>query len=414
MSKRNPTYLDLFAGAGGLSEGFYNNGYIDIAHVEMNIAACETLKTRSVFHYLKNNGNLAKYYKYLRHEISKEELYEEIPDMVFKSIINHTISQDSMEELYSKIDAVRKDKKIRKIDVVIGGPPCQAYSLVGRARKADGMKNDSRNFLYNQYCEILKHYKPKMFVFENVMGLYSANDGEYYKDLKRQIGEIGYEVHDELLEFSNYGVLQNRKRIILIGWLRGSNKFYPTFKKLDHSFVVDDILNDLPVLHPGDSCSVYKTKVINEYLKRFNIRDENDVLTLNAARKLNEHDAMIYKMVINEWNANKTRFKYTNLDINLRTHNNTTSFLDRFKIVASELPASQTIVAHLSKDGHYFIHPDIEQCRSITVREAARLQSFPDNYFFEGNRGEQFIQVGNAVPPIISNMIAEELLKQLK
>lgn len=413
MAKRKPTYLDLFAGAGGLSEGFKRQGYIDIAHVEMNQNACETLKTRVAYHYLKMNNRLESYYQYLKEEISRDDLYSLVPDTLINSVINHTISSETMNQLYQQIDNIKYQKHVRKIDIIIGGPPCQAYSLVGRARSDDNMENDPRNYLYLRYCEIIDHYKPKMFVFENVQGLYTAGNGTYYEDLKLKLDDIGYEVMDHLLSFDDYGVLQNRKRVILIGWKKGSGMFYPNFNKIEHNYTLNDLLSDLPSLKPGEVGDKYRTEDFSDYLKEYKIRTKNDVLTLNSVRSLNEHDSKIYKLVIEEWNKNGTRLKYTDLPEELWTHNNRECFLDRFKVVASNLKAAQTIVAHLSKDGHYFIHPDINQCRSITVREAARIQSFPDDYFFEGNRTAQFTQVGNAVPPIISEMIALELLKQL-
>lgn len=413
MANRKPSYLDLFAGAGGLSEGFQRQGYIDIAHVEMNSDACETLKTRSVYYYLKQNNMMDLYYRYLREEISRDELYHSVPGEVTSSVIEHTISADTMNQLYSRIERIKRSKRIRKIDVIIGGPPCQAYSLVGRARSEDSMQSDPRNHLYLRYIEIVDHYKPKMFVFENVPGLYTAGGGQYFSDLKAKLDEIGYEVMDHLINFDDYGLLQNRKRVILIGWKRGSGRFYPNFETVNHGYTLNDLLSDLPILHPNETSDQYRTTDIPEYLKKYNIRNENDILTLNSVRYLNEHDAEIYRRVIEAWNNDNKRLKYTDLPEELWTHNNRGCFLDRFKVIASNLSSSQTIVAHLSKDGHYFIHPDINQCRSITVREAARIQSFPDDYFFEGNRSAQFIQVGNAVPPIISEMIAKELLKQL-
>ncbi len=413
MVKRRHTYLDLFAGAGGLSEGFQRQGYIDIAHVEMNQNACETLKTRVAYHYLKKTNQLERYYQYLKEEISRDDLYNMIPSVLLDSVINHTISKETMNQLYKKINRIKYQKRLRKIDIIIGGPPCQAYSLVGRARSDDSMQNDPRNFLYLRYCEIINHYKPKMFVFENVQGLYTAGNGTYYQDLKLKLDDIGYEVMDHLLSFDDYGVLQNRKRVILIGWKKGSGMFYPNFKKIEHDYTLNDLLSDLPSLKPGEVGDKYKNDDVSQYLKDYKIRTNDDILTLNSVRSLNEHDSKIYKLVIEEWNKNGTRLKYTDLPEELWTHNNRECFLDRFKVVASNLKAAQTIVAHLSKDGHYFIHPDIDQCRSITVREAARIQSFPDNYYFEGNRTAQFTQVGNAVPPIISEMIAIELLKQL-
>ena len=178
-----------------------------------------------------------------------------------------------------------------------------------------------------------------------------------------------------------------------------------------NDFKVWDVLKDLPKLNPGegkDSPTSYTNKV-SKYLKETKIRTKSDVVINHSARNHNEQDREIYRRVIKAWNDDKRRIKYDELPKELITHKNKKSFLDRFKIVAGDLPYSHTIMAHLSKDGHYFIHPDIGQARSITVREAARLQSFPDNYKFEGPRTSQFRQVGNAVPPLMAESIAEKI-----
>ena len=158
--------------------------------------------------------------------------------------------------------------------------------------------------------------------------------------------------------------------------------------------------------------NVYKCKS-TEYLRESGIRTEDDILTLHQARPNLERDRKIYRQVIEAWNNGQKRLKYTELPEELCTHNNRTAFLDRFKVVAKDMPYAQTMVAHISKDGHYFIHPDIKQARSISVREAARIQSFPDNYFFEGGRTASFLQIGNAVPPLMASAIAKKLKEQL-
>lgn len=148
------------------------------------------------------------------------------------------------------------------------------------------------------------------------------------------------------------------------------------------------------------------------YLKENNIRTEEDVVTHHIARPNNDRDVTIYGMAIDAYNRGE-KISYDRLPDELKTHRNQTSFKDRFKVVEENDEACHTVLAHLAKDGHYFIHPDRAQCRSITVREAARLQTFPDNFFFEGSRGEKFKQIGNAVPPMMARSIAEEIKKQL-
>ena len=172
-------FLDLFAGAGGLSEGFIRAGFKPIAHVEADASACFTLKTRQAFHWLKNNNSIDKYSKYLKNEITRQELYDAIPSNEIDSIINEVIGPDTLKSIFKKVDAQLGNSKL---DLIIGGPPCQTYSLVGRSRS--NMVNDPRNHLYIYYAEFLKKYKPKYFVFENVLGLLTATDSnsELYFD----------------------------------------------------------------------------------------------------------------------------------------------------------------------------------------------------------------------------------------
>ena len=147
----------------------------------------------------------------------------------------------------------------------------------------------------------------------------------------------------------------------------------------------------------------------SEYLKQAGIRNGIDFTTQHIARPHTDQDKKIYEIAINMWNDEKKRLKYTDLPAKLRSHNNLEAFLDRFKVVAPDLEASHTLVAHIAKDGHYYIHPDAKQLRSITVREAARIQSFPDDYFFEGSRTSMFKQIGNAVPPLMAEKIAGKI-----
>ena len=406
------SYIDIFAGAGGLSEGFQRNGYIPVAHVEMKKEACLTLKTRECFYYLKKHGRIEDYKNYLRREITRDELYAMVPETVLNSVINETMSEEGMPALFDRIDQLMEVQGIENIDVLVGGPPCQAYSLVGRARSKTNMVGDPRNYLYMLYCEVLEKYRPKIFVFENVPGLLTANGGSYFDDMRERFRKAGYFLEYRILNSKEYGVLQNRRRVIVIGWREGTDFTYPELDKKEQKYLVDDLFSDLPYIEPGESRNVYKCKS-TEYLRESGIRTEDDILTLHQARPNLERDRKIYRQVIEAWNNGQKRLKYTELPEELCTHNNRTAFLDRFKVVAKDMPYAQTMVAHISKDGHYFIHPDIKQARSISVREAARIQSFPDNYFFEGGRTASFLQIGNAVPPLMASAIAKKSKEQL-
>lgn len=410
-------YIDLFAGAGGLSEGFIRAGFTPIAHVEMDKAACNTLLTRAAYHYLKEVNKLNLYTDYLKGKIKRSELYSELPENLRNSVINSAISKVNNEQIFQQIDDVNKGKKV---NLIIGGPPCQAYSLIGRAADKNKMKEDDRNFLYIQYGEFLKRYEPEYFVFENVIGLYSAKDkeGERYLDkLINLYREIGYETELSTLNAADYGVLQQRRRVILIG-KRGTVKgFYPKFEKKEKTVNVDEIFIGLPKLQSGEGnmgVTPYISNQKSEYLSEKKIISELDFTTLHIARPQNEQDKEIYRIAVNKWMEKGERLDYNDLEVRLKTHKNRHSFIDRFKVVAPDLSASQTIVAHIAKDGHYYIHPDIEQNRSLTVREAARLQSFPDDFYFEGesekpSRTAAFKQIGNAVPVVLAEEIATKM-----
>ena len=411
------TFIDLFAGAGGLSEGFVQAGFLPIAHVEMNQYAAKTLETRSAYYYLKENNRSKKYYQYLKGDCTREELMALVPEENLKSVICETMSDKTLPNIFKTIDMILNKYGEESVDVIIGGPPCQAYSLVGRAQSSHmerPMSEDPRNELYKLYGRFLKKYKPKMFVFENVMGIASANGGSTWKNIQKYFKSIGYEIECREQNSSKFGVLQNRKRMIIVGWLKGTNLAYPIFEEIKTNAVVNDLLNDLPKLLPGEESSDYRTNDYSDFLKKNGIRTKNDVLTHHVSRTNSPRDIEIYKKTIKLWNDGHQRLNYNDLPEELKTHRNRKSFLDRFKVVEGDEPICHTMLAHLSKDGHYFIHPDIKQHRSITVREAARIQSFPDNYYFEGPRTAQFVQIGNAVPPLMAKGIALGVLKELK
>lgn len=402
-------FIDLFAGAGGLSEGFIRQGFLPVAHIEIDKNACSTLLTSIACHYLKTCNKYQIYKEYLLGQISRETLLKSIPEDLINSVINIEISDKSINSIFNKIDNISSNNEI---DLIIGGPPCQAYSVIGRARDPKNMEDDKRNFLYLQYVKFLKKYKPKMFVFENVPGILSAKNGEHFENIKKAIKQAGYTFEYKILDAKDFGVLQSRKRVIIIGWLKELNFKYPEFKTIEnHWKLLQDLFYDLPALKPGEKHEITNyTKSVNEYLRKSKIRNKSDKFTTqHEARPHNERDLSIYKIAIEKWINERKRLNYTELPEKLKTHKNQSSFLNRFQVIDPD-SCSHTVVAHISCDGHYYIYPDLNQVRSISIREAARIQSFPDDYFFEGGRTAAFKQIGNAVPPLM----AEEISKGIK
>lgn len=429
MTKKKYTFIDLFAGAGGLSEGFVRAGFSPIAHIEMDKYACDTLKTRAAYHFLEENDQLHIYKKYLQEKIEGEDgrkLWEQVPANIIDSVIHATIGPSTIDGIFQKVDDL---KCKRKVDLIIGGPPCQAYSIVGRSRMGKEVEKDPRNELYKFYVRFLERYSPNMFVFENVLGIVTAKKGGPLKDLKELVNSIGYDMQMQVQNASEHGVLQKRQRVIIVGWRKdshnskGQNYFYPILEKEQNSFcVMKDLFSDLPDRKAGEgslTALVPYTKALDEmlYLKEAAIRNSYfDFTTQHIARPHNANDREIYCLAIKQWKDKRRQLDYSKLPVNLQTHKNTKSFLDRYSVVDPD-GCSHTVVAHISKDGHYYIYPTpnptIENVRSITVREAARLQSFPDDYYFEGSRGSAFKQIGNAVPVVLAYKIAKEILKQM-
>lgn len=400
MAKKKYTFIDLFAGCGGLSEGFYRQGFKALAHVEIDHWACETLRTRM------------RYYKYK--DIDKE-------------VIEHDITSDDIIE--------RLDKAVngQEVDIIIGGPPCQAYSTAGRVRDAKGMASDARNYLFESYVNILGYYKPKIFVFENVTGILSAQvDGSLIfpkvlsalgKDYN-VIGDPDILVHNT----AEYGVPQLRKRVIIIGVRKDIKKdvidIYKDVKKthwLPESNVEDRLkkerfvdvaqaLGDLPPVEPGCDASTkeFNYPCNNDFLRRVGKPGINPLMD-HVARKHNDLDRERFRvMIANHWSFGELRKKMPQYE-----HEHARVFDNSYVVQWWNLP-SKTILAHIHKDGFQFIHPDGAQARSFTVREAARIQSFPDDFEFKGSRGEKYKQIGNAVPPLFAEALAISIKKNLK
>ena len=405
-------YIDLFAGASALSEGFKQLKFNPIAHIEMDAEACQTIRTRVAYHHLKENDKLDFYYDYTSGKISREVFYKLFPTDYSDTVINTEISDESLKGIFKTIETNLKHQRHSELDLIVGGPPCQAYSLMNR--HGVDWENDKRLKLYVQYGKFLKEFRPKAFVFENVPGILSANNGTHFMHLKKYFRQIGYDIDDRILNAKEYGVLQSRRRVIIVGWRNDLNFSFPELKTVLHNYTTEEIFSDLAPLTPGQVITKGKyKKSTNDYMNEFSLRNGVDFYTQHICRPHNANDLKIYKFAIEKWEGENKRIKYTDIPEKLRTQKNHEAFLDRFKVVTGR-GISHTVVAHISKDGHYYIHPSINQCRSISVREAARIQSFPDDYFFEGSRTAAFRQIGNAVPPLLSSAIANGMKKQFQ
>jgi DNA (cytosine-5-)-methyltransferase len=402
--------IDLFSGAGGLTEGFRNQRYKILGHVEKEKAACETLKLREAYYSLKERNKLELYNDFLNSKTSIEDLLKHVPQEKLNKILNFEISQGNIHSIFSFFDDLGEN-----VDGIIGGPPCQAYSTIGRARNASKKSSDERIYLYKFYIHFLIKYQPKFFIFENVKGLLSFRDADeefLLPRMKKEFEEAGYSLGYEVLNTKNYGVPQSRERLIIFGVMNEKKEliqeFFKNLKKYEEDEVdVKTAFQGLPSLMAGEVNNSY-TNLSNDYVEQNFLQDSKTPLTQNIARPNNSNDLAIYKIVA-EAKKNGRNIKYSDLDSRLKTHKHTDKFLDRFKALSWDSP-SHTVVAHISKDGHHYIHPDTKQNRSITVREAARLQGFPDNYYFLDSRTSAFTQIGNAVPPIFSKKMADAIL----
>lgn len=400
MAKKKYTFIDLFAGCGGLSEGFYRQGFEALAHVEINHFACETLRSRMMYYGYENAEK-----EVIEYDITSKDIIERIELAVGK----------------------------RTVDVIIGGPPCQAYSTAGRVRDGKGMAKDKRNYLFESYVKILEHFKPKFFVFENVTGILSAKaDGKaIFPQVIKALSNC-YKITDDinsiLFNTANFGVPQIRKRIILMGVRKDIPKdvsdLYENVVKTHYDpdmpepnriglkrFVdVRQAIGDLPAVLPGEDASTDKFyyPCDNEFLCRIGQGGVHPLLD-HVCRKHNEKDRERFRVMIeNHWSFGEMRRIRPDLE-----HEHARVFDNSYVVQWWDLP-SKTILAHIHKDGFQFIHPDILQARTFTVREAARMQSFPDDFAFAGSRGEKYKQIGNAVPVLFAESLAKSIKKNLK
>lgn len=401
----NPTLntLDLFAGCGGLTEGFLQSGhYNTIGAVEWEKAPFETLKHRLITRWKHSESE----HPVIRFDIQRtEELINGFDDAEYGT-------HEGLKSLVGQ----------NKIDVIIGGPPCQAYSLAGRIRDEHGMKNDYRNYLFERYIDIVKYFKPKFFVFENVVGLLSAApDGTPITDkIYSSFRDAGYHVtrsfRNALFDVAEYGIPQHRKRVIILGI---SDEYFgdkcdamlddfyrmilPSLK--GRSRTVKDAIGDLPPLYPLD------VPIKKGVSKISHIQHNDDFFLNHTPRFHSSRDICVFRFLADDILSG--RREYVSIEKLKELYTKITgkhSNIHKYYVLREDEP-SNTIPAHLYKDGMRHIHPDPEQARSITPREAARLQTFPDDFEFLGATMAQYKMIGNAVPVDFATIIAEALYK---
>ena len=406
MEKTMVNTIDLFAGCGGLMDGFEQSGkYRTLACVEWEIAPCQNLKKR----------------------LHDKWGYDNADEMVLRFDIQRTteLFEGWSDEEYGNSEGL--DRLVNnggQVDLIIGGPPCQAYSIAGRIRDENGMRDDYRNYLFESYIKVVKQYKPKAFVFENVPGILSAQPGgvSIIDVIQKSFDEAGYVVlpnlKKALLDFSEFGIPQKRDRIIILGLSKEVygeeasqllNRFYtellPRYK-CKKKKTVRDAIGDLPALYP----LMFETKI--EGRKTSHTYPfpyvENHIPRWHSAR-----DIGIFRKL--EKDIEDGHNQYTSVEALKRLYEEETghtSTVHKYYVLRWNEP-SNLIPAHLYKDGLRHIHPDSNQARTITVREAARLQTFPDDYVFVGSQMDQYKMIGNAVPPAMSKIIAEAVYRLL-
>ena len=512
---KNIPIIDLFAGPGGLGEGFMSlkntkgNSVFDIKlSIEKDLNAHKTLTWRSFYRQFEKIGKAIPkeyYLAYQEKDLKKREqliesTLEKYPEGKAAKKETRLVELGSKKWPANVVDQMITNQLGNIKDwVLIGGPPCQAYSNAGRSRVGGINKKDNRVYLYQEYLRIIKKHKPSVFVMENVKGLLSAKvDKEMVFDsMKKDLALKGkYKIHsfvkpvkedrDFLIRSEEFGIPQKRHRVILLG-IRSDYKHKGEFLTKKKNINLETVIGKIPELRSGlnreflkyhesdkyengNPKRVYKNledsdKTWEKYLVKYisRIKKWGD-LNLNGMSNgpkyieagigsefIKAGNTISKKHTLHEWyvdynleglanhesRAHLTQDLMRYLFASLYVEKNGTfpkmhdyarhskdlipdhasaasgKFNDRFRVQLKDKPAT-TITSHISKDGHYFIHYDPNQCRSLTVREAARIQSFPDNYLFRGSRTQQYHQVGNAVPPYLAYQLAEIVKNILK
>ncbi|TCQ96201.1 DNA cytosine methyltransferase [Neorhizobium sp. JUb45] len=499
---RSVKIVDLFSGPGGLSEGFSacqlsnstDHPYQIWVSIEKDKAAHRTLRLRAFLRHFPTFP--PEYYAWIEGKIKEPDWFDLYPQQWSSAEAEAICAELGKAETTSLLSAAINEVKHESHDrtLLIGGPPCQAYSLVGRARNA-GTKSyvaseDHRHFLYREYCRVLNELSPAVFIMENVKGMLSSTVeglaifGQVMADLMNAgPGYRLFSLSDDdtsiasprrfLIKAEDYGVPQARHRVIVCGIRADIAERLPThvipkLRRHDRKVTVNEMIRTLPMLRTGlsrndspaalreavnDAASLLKsisnsypgrnvgayTTVLDDvaaqvgqlasFPRQSNVRNGLDTdlpeslrtfLDDPKLRAVPNHDTRGHMpsdlarymyaacfTVAEGYSPKASQFppEIAPAHVNWKSG----KFADRFRVQRRDVP-STTITSHIAKDGHYFIHPDAKQCRSLTVREAARLQTFPDNYRFMGNRTEQFTQVGNAVPPYLALQIAKAIL----
>ena len=375
--------VDLFAGCGGLAEGFRQKGFHSLAFVEWNKHCIETLKAN----YKENN---------------------QLPHPLFYE----TDIRNFDSYLRGNVNCLIEQLKGESVDGIIGGPPCQAYSLAGRIRDPNGMRDDYRNFLFEAYAQVIREIKPRFFVFENVSGMLSAKPGgtSVVSSVGNAFRDLGYSIppidKNIIFDLKKMGGPQNRKRVLIFGVRKDTEKdsvekmekFYHFLQDINETpQTVGDAINDLPKFRPLKQ---------HEKRKSHRLRGNEQSDTLHTPRYHNKRDIAIFKELAEDKLQRNPKFQSIDALKKLYEEQVGKSATVHKYYVLNRNSQSNLIPAHLYKDGLRHIHPDPRQARSITAREAARLQTFSDEYTFKGPMGEIYKMIGNAVAPLMSEKIA--------
>lgn len=402
--------LDLFAGCGGLTDGFMQTGrFSDIAAVEWKKYPVETLRNRLSTKWGKKDAIDSILYFDIQREADLFGGWSNDP--VFGS-------------------AKGLDYYVNKscgIDIVIGGPPCQAYSIAGRVRDEHGMEDDYRNFLFEHYLSIVGRYQPDLFIFENVPGLLSAAPhGNKVSDIiQKQFAQCGYHIITDLsravVNAADYNVPQNRKRIIIVGVRRSSfqgievnelledfyTKILPSYK-CKKAITVKDAIGGLPPLTAYWDAAHHKNGISHS--------TPDCLLSWHRPRYSNLRDMDTFRLLAEDVESGERKYDSKKIAALYEEKIGSKSPIHRYHVLDPNAP-STTIIAHLRKDGNRFIHYDSKQARTITPREAALLQSFDPDFEFIGSQGDIYEMIGNAVPPQLAKALAmavSELLRKYK